>query len=287
MKKLFLILFFFQNITLSHAQSGKVQIAFLGVFHMGETTDYVKGGVDDLLSSERQQQVGEVVLSLSKFKPDKIFVENTPETQSYWNKVYKDYVDGKLPIENAVEMNEIFQIGIKLAKQIKHQKGVVCVNYVQPDLADGVKAARSKLDTLAVFYAHELEQRRPAYEAYFNQNPSVKRSFDEYLFNYETWKKLPIKQHLMKLNSESSIAALHYVNITGWMDTNTNGFGAEFTAKEYFRNTKIMQNILSGVSPSDRKLLVIIGGGHVQILRDMIKSHPYFEVVDVIKILSE
>ena len=286
MRNLLIALFFFLH-AFTYAQSSKVQIAFLGVFHLGETPDYVKGGVDDLLSPERQQQVEEVVLGLSKFRPDKIFVENTPETQSYWNKVYKDYVDGKLPTESSVEMNEIFQIGIKLAKQIKHQQGVVCVNYVQPDLVAGIKIARSKLDTLATFYAHELEQRRPAYEAYFNQNPSVKRSFDEYLFDYESWKKLPIKQHLMNLNSESSIAALHYVNITGWMDTNTSGFGAEFTAKEYFRNTKIMQNILSGVSPSDRKLLVIIGGGHVQVLRDMIKTHPYFEVVDVIKILSE
>ncbi len=287
MKNLFLITLFYFNAIFTYAQSGKVQIAFLGVFHLGETPDYVKGGVDDIFSPERQKQVREVVLSLSKFKPDKIFVENTPETQGYWNKVYEDYLDGKFPTEISVERNEIFQIGIKLATQIKHPQGVVCVNYVQPDLAAGVKTARSKLDTLATFHAHELEQRRPAYEAYFNQNPSVKRSFDEYLLNYETWKKLPIKQHLINLNSESSIAALHYVNITGWMDTNTNGFGAEFTAKEYFRNAKIMQNILSGVSPTDRKLLVIIGGGHVQVLRDMIKTHPYFEVVDVVKILSE
>jgi hypothetical protein len=47
-----------------------------------------------------------------------------------------------------------------------------------------------------------------------------------------------------------------------------------------------MQNILSSVSPYDRKLLVIIGGGHVQVLRDMLKSHPYFEIVDVNKILK-
>ncbi len=71
------------------------------------------------------------------------------------------------------------------------------------------------------------------------------------------------------------------------MDTNTRGFGAEFTAKEYYRNTKILQNILSSVSPFDRKLLVIIGGGHVQVLKDMLKTHPYFEVVDVKELFSK
>lgn len=146
--------------------------------------------------------------------------------------------------------------------------------------------ARNKIDTLQIFYVHELERVRPSYDAYFKQNPSVNRSFNECLSNYESWKKLSIKEHLLKLNSEQSISTLHYFNITGWMVTNTNGYGAEFTAKEYFRNTKIMQNILSSVCPYDRKLLIIIGGGHVQILRDMLKSHPYFEIVDIREVLK-
>ena len=108
----------------------------------------------------------------------------------------------------------------------------------------------------------------------------------DYLARYETWKNLSIKDHLTLLNSEESISTLHYFNITGWMDTNTNGYGAEFTAKEYFRNIKILQNILLRVNPVDRKLLVIIGGGHIQVLRDMLKTHPYFEVVDATTLLK-
>lgn len=281
--KIFILIVFVFN---AKAQSGRVQVAFLGVFHMGETPDYVKGGIDDLLSAERQKQVQEVVDALARYKPDKIFVENTPDAQPYWNAVYQNYLNGFRPAEKSGELNEIFQIGIKLAKKINNPIGVTCVNYVQPDLAAGTKLARNKIDTLQTFYAHELERVRPSYDAYFKQNPSVNRSFNEYLSNYESWKKLPIKEHLLNLNSEQSISTLHYFNITGWMDTNTNGYGAEFTAKEYYRNTKIMQNILSSVSPYDRKLLVIIGGGHVQILRDMLKSHPYFEIVDVREILK-
>jgi hypothetical protein len=280
---LFFLFFYFSN---TFAQSGKVQIVFLGVFHLGETSDFVKGDINDLNTSERQTQIQEVVDALAKYKPDKIFVENTPDTQPYWNGVYTNYLNGFKPTENKSEFNEIFQFGIKLAKKINNPNGVTCINYVQPDLATGIKIAKNKIDTLMSFYSHELERKRPEYNDYFKRNPSVKRTFDNYLINYENWKKLSIKQHLINLNSEESIAALHYFNITGWMDTNTNGLGAEFTAKEYYRNTKILQNILLSVNPYDRKLLVIIGGGHVQILQDMIKSHPYFEVVDAIGILN-
>lgn len=268
------------------AQSGRVQIAFLGVFHMGETPDYKQGSLTDLLSSNRQQQISEVVETLSKFKPDKIFVENTPDTQPFWDNVYKNYQNGIKPTEHSVEYNEIYQLGIKLAQKLNLQTGVTCINYVQPELVPGLKIARNKIDTLLSFYSHELERKRPSYDAYFKANPSVNKALKDYLARYETWKNLSIRDHLRLLNSEESVSTLHYFNITGWMDTNTNGYGAEFTAKEYFRNTKILQNILLRVNPSDRKLLVIIGGGHIQLLRDMLKTHPYFEVVDATTLLK-
>lgn len=268
------------------AQPRKTQIAFLGVFHMGETPDYKQGSLSDLLSPDRQQQISEVVDALAKFNPDKIFVENTPDTQPFWNNVYKDYLNGIKPTEHTIEYNEIYQLGIKLAKKLNHSIGVTCVNYLQPDLIPGLRMAKNKVDTLASFYSHELERKRPPYDAYFKANPSVNKALKDYLARYETWKDLSIKDHLILLNSEESIATLHYFNITGWMDTNTNGYGAEFTAKEYLRNSKILQNILLRVSPSDRKLLVIIGGGHIQVLRDMLKTHPYFEVVDATTLLK-
>lgn len=285
MKKFLFLIFMLSNT--AFAQSGRIQIAFLGVFHMGESPDYKQGSITDLLSAERQKQIQEVVDDLAKFKPDKIFVENTPDTQPYWNGVYRNYLNGLKPAERSSEYNEIFQIGIKLAKKLNHPIGVTCVNFVQPDLNVGVRIAHNKVDTLMTFYAHELELKRPGYDEYFVRNPSVKKAFDDYIANYESWKSLTIKQHLLNLNAEQSISTLHYFNITGWMDTNTRGFGAEFTAKEYYRNTKILQNILSSVSPFDRKLLVIIGGGHVQVLKDMLKTHPYFEVVDVKELFSK
>ncbi len=286
MKRLCLITIILIDTLFVSAQSGRIQIAFLGVFHMGESADFKQGSITDLLSAERQNQIQSVVDDLAKYKPDKIFVENTPDTQPYWDGIYRNYLNGLKPILKSSEYNEIFQLGIKLAKKINHPTGVTCINFVQPELNVGLKIGKNKIDTLMAYYSNELEGKRPIYEDYFKANRSVKKAFDDYIANYESWKNLTIKQHLLNLNSEQSISTLHYFNITGWMDTNTNGFGAEFSAKEYYRNAKILQNILASVSPFDRKLLVIIGGGHVQVLQDMLKTHPYFEVINAKNLLQ-
>ena len=81
MKKFFFILFILLNP--AFAQSGRIQIAFLGVFHMCESPDYKQESITDLLSTERQKQIQSVIDDLVKFRPDKIFVENTPDTQPY------------------------------------------------------------------------------------------------------------------------------------------------------------------------------------------------------------
>ncbi|MFN3490330.1 MAG: hypothetical protein ACK4YV_14415 [Emticicia sp.] len=55
MKYFLFLIIFICNSTLLKAQSGRVQVVFLGVFHMGETPDYVKSGIDDLLYAEHQK----------------------------------------------------------------------------------------------------------------------------------------------------------------------------------------------------------------------------------------
>lgn len=137
MKYLLFLTFFIGNSILLKAHRGRVQVAFFGVFHMSETPDYVKGGIDDFLSAERQKQVQEVVDALARFKPDKIFVENTPDAQPYWNAIYQNYLNSFRPAEKSGELDEIFQIGIQLAKKINNPDGMTCVNYVQPDLTLG------------------------------------------------------------------------------------------------------------------------------------------------------
>lgn len=97
---------------------------------------------------------------------------------------------------------------------------------------------------------------------------------------------LPLKETLLKLNSESHRKFMYYGNILFFMDHNVEGVGAEFAHTQNFRNMKIYQNILKHITPQTKRCLVIYGSGHIQALRTMFESNPRFEIVEVSTILK-
>lgn len=278
--KFFYLLLLFLAGYFAHGQShDKIKVAILGTFHFGETSDYKGGGIEGLLTPLRQQQIDDLNNRLAKYYPDKIFVENTPDTQRYWDRVYSDWLRDIKPSNASTEKNEVFQVGIKLAKKLNNKFGVICVNYIHPEIDGQLRKARHKADSLYYFYSQAVNARKPDYDAFFKHNPIAKKSFDEFLLRYGSWKDLSMTEQLIRMNEKESVEALHYINVMAWMDQNANGVGAELASKEYYRNARILQNILGKIGPFDKKVLVIIGAGHVKVLRDMLESHPFFEVV--------
>ena len=70
---------------------------------------------------------------MAKFKPTKIFVENIPDNQTYWDGIYVDLKKGILPKEDYIIKNEIFQLGLQLSQILNLEKGCTCVDWQQPD----------------------------------------------------------------------------------------------------------------------------------------------------------
>jgi len=99
--------------------SAKVKILLLGVFHF----DYP--GLDghkskdeykmDVLTSQRQIEVGEIVRLLSEFSPTKIAVES--KSQARIDSLYAHYLNGL----GTDSRNEIVQLGFRLAKRMSHE----------------------------------------------------------------------------------------------------------------------------------------------------------------------
>jgi hypothetical protein len=117
------IIFLAGDLSGQELKPNHIQVAILGMFHMGESSDYRKAEMDSPLTGKRQREIAEVVNKLAAFRPDKIFVENTPDTQEFWNQVFEQYKKGRLPAESSVLVNEIFQIGIKTAALNPRSKG--------------------------------------------------------------------------------------------------------------------------------------------------------------------
>ena len=89
----------------------KTKVLILGTYHMaGNTPDQIKVENDDILGKKRQSEIKGILTQLAKFKPTKIFVENIPENQIYWDSIYTDLKKGILPKEDYLIKNEIFNL---------------------------------------------------------------------------------------------------------------------------------------------------------------------------------
>lgn len=257
----------------------KIEVAVLGTFHLGQSSDLVQGDVGDIFTRKRQKELKELRRQLARLRPQKIFVENTPEFQSYWDNVYENYQLGQFPKDRTVRGNEIFQIGIKLAAELKNTNGVHCVNYLFPSEKD-IKFENTVEEAFAQYYK-DVQRYKPNYDTFFKSNALVKSSVEDFLSKNKKWIKLPIHQHLYEMNKEENLRQLHYFNVLAWMDNNTKNMGADFTSLEYYRNLQIVQNVYKNLSPFDKRILIVIGAAHAQILTDMLESHPAFKVVPI------
>jgi hypothetical protein len=280
--KHFIYLLFFLSPVLSSGQShNRIDALILGTFHMGESSDYQAGEYDDILTLKRQREVLAVVRKLATYKPDKIFVENTPEAQGFWDNVYQNYAKRILPTDESILKNEIFQLGIRTALMSKNGKGVICINYeneLKPKITPDIPSWNQ--------YMMDINRKKPTYPAFFKANKLASGTFDRYIANHNEWKKLPLKEHLIHMNEEESLRDLHYFNVLAWMDNNENGVGAELSSLEYYRNLKIVQNLYTKLDASDDRILIIYGAAHAQVISDILKSHPVFNVLDVKSVLK-
>ncbi|MFT7435104.1 MAG: hypothetical protein ACI8UX_000896 [Psychromonas sp.] len=266
----FVVLLMFLEVSVGYTQGYNcIEVLVLGTFHFGETSDFQEANYDDVLSPKRQREIGEVVNKLALFKPDKIFVENTPEAQLFWDNVFKKYKIGAKLKSPSVLKNEIYQLGIKTARLTGNKNGVICINYTNPTGSEN-----SNSNHLWETFSKEVIQNKPEYPTFFKSNRLAASTFDTYLKQHEAWKSLSLREHLIRMNEEESLRNLQYFNVLAWMDNNTNGIGSELTSLEYFRNLKIVQNLYTHLNNSDERILVIFGAAHAQILKDIFKSQP-------------
>ena len=65
----------------------KIKVHLIATYHMGGTTDALKvdGTKDNILGPERQKQLSALLDILQKKDVEKIYVENTPDKQKFYN----------------------------------------------------------------------------------------------------------------------------------------------------------------------------------------------------------
>lgn len=232
-------------------------ILILGVYHMANPgLDEVNSLADDVLTPKRQKEIENLCKQLARFQPTKIAIE-APYHDSYWPNLYQKYRGGQYTLGR----NEIEQIGFRLAKRM-NLPTVYGIDFQM--YANGLTPS-------------EMEQRGQPTSAKSHRVEPSQASPEEQLLRQST-----VTEYLAYLNSASEIQKNHEGYMTSLLPTDDPAIysKADLVANWYKRNLRILANINRITEPGKDRVLVIIGAGHLKLLREFAADAPYFDEVD-------
>jgi hypothetical protein len=234
----------------------RAEVMVLGVYHFDNPNrDYVKTDVDDHRAPRRQTEIADVVARLAAFRPTKIAVEASDGAA-----LAAHYAS--LRAGGAFDGGEIDQLALRLAVQMGHTEVYAIDHKLDMDLDRVIGAANTSGDRVFL----ELFQRVLG-EVQADQLEQRTRT---------------VRASLVKMNDPAEIARGRdlYLNMAR-VRSGADFAGADVLAAWYQRNFRIFANVAAvAAAPADR-VLVVIGAGHVGILRELIAASPNLRLVEV------
>lgn len=248
------------------SQTPKKQILLIGTFHFNNPgLDVAKVKTFNVMSEQSQQDLEDITNSIKKFGPSKIFVEWNYQKQDNLDKFYQKNTDSLLK----KDADELVQIAVRAAKKLKHPKlyGVDYkgTSFPYDSLMTQMKIAK-QLDLI-----EEGASGMKAFETAQNKKFST-LSLKELMLDFNTKQSNDISMHWYLGNA----------NRGGVKD---NFAGAYLVSEWYKRNLYMYALIQKLTEAKDDKVMVILGAGHIAMLREFIKFDPKFELVELKDIL--
>jgi hypothetical protein len=241
------------------------KVLLLGTFHFEDAgLDGYKPRHDiDILSARRQAEIEEVVGALAAFDPTKIAVEWLPEHQERTDEQYRKYLAGEFELG----ANEVYQLGFRLARRLGHDR----VHLVD---ARG-RAYEPHVDVEEYARSHG--------QARLIDNPWDERFEQWYAFKDERKTEQTLREHLLWINEEANILKGHGHYLTGGFGVGVADEypGVDSRTRWYNRNLRIFANLERISTLEDERILLIIGAGHLPILRHAALASPEYELVEV------
>ena len=233
-------------------KENKPTVLVLGTFHMSE--------YEELHSHKRQEEMDELINQVVKFKPTKIAVEMVADMNDSLNIKYKQYRFGNYNLE----MNEIYQVGFRIATRFAHEQ-LYAVDWM------------GKADLSYVEMEKWLKENQP--ELY-------KEIFEGLYFPEFTSNK-SVLDYYRELNEPSWLNHLHkvYLNMSRIGDFD-NYIGMQWLSWWYKRNLIIYSNLTRLVSSEDDRILLIVGSSHSSIITKFLEESEAFKIEDPMDYLS-
>lgn len=244
-----------------------VPLMILGSYHFDSPgQDAFNMEVGDVLASEKQKQLAEVLARLQRYAPTRIALE-APFKSSSTAKDYKAFLEGSFTLS----ANEIHQIGFRLARQMHHET-VYPVDF--PMWMDGRVPA--EIGVPKPMPKIEPDEGKKSAEEAPRAIPAIYADLQE------------------RIKRDSVLSVLRHVN--GWQYTRDDHatymdllapdpysdslYGnTDSVSNWYKRNLRIFTNVHRIAEPNER-LLLLIGSGHNAILRQLAIDSDKFCLVD-------
>lgn len=247
------------------------QILLLGTFHFSDAglDSYRPEHEVDIFSERRQAELAEVLDRLAAFRPTKIAVEVMPARQPRLDEQYRAYLQGEYELSS----HEIDQIAYRLARRLGHER-VWAVDaerrFYEPWVDPDEYAARHG-------QVEVLEDPWPErYEA---------------LYRYEDRLKMTqtLREALLYRNRPEVVRRNAGRYLVGGFKA---GVGDEYPGVDsrtawYNRNLRIFANLQRITEREDERILLVIGAGHLGILRHAVEVSPEYRLVEVEEYLGD
>lgn len=271
MKSLQLILIVF-SILFNAQQKNKALV--LGTFHFHITPHQV--GVNyNINDTEKQRELEKIAKQIAKFKPTKIFVEETDQnilddtyqlylSDNSFNLIKEKY--GKF--ETKYFESEIQQLGFRVAKLLNH-KNLYAFDYKLDE------------DLNNTFSAIEKTKQSKLME-------EIQKDFSDYgkmisnKFETENITNILLFLNSSQMENRIKNTYISYFNRAGELEDFS---GAELVANRNKRNLFMYSKIQKQINDTDERILIIAGASHTADLKELILADKKIEIESLKKFL--
>lgn len=250
----------------------KLEVLLVGTFHFANFNpenngDLVSVAVPDVLLDKHQKELERITEAISKFNPDKVFLEYRHEKQRRLDSSFstfdpKDY--------QKKSRNELVQLGFRVAKNLDHKR-VYAIDVRTDFPYDSLVTEMQKAKQFDLLEKDSLEL--VAIESFENEMFASDKTLSEMLFYQNDGKRR--KEDLN-----------WYLSVANQGGAKDNFVGAYLASEWYRRNLYMYSLIQKKIEPEDERIMILAGASHIGMFKDFMDKNPEWKSVELQELME-
>ena len=255
----------------------QVRVMVLGTMHFDNPgLDEANPEVDDVLVPGRQAELTDLVERLARWEPERVAVERPYDRAEDVNAFYETFRTGERSYDDPNDADldfraydsdaageirsEVVQVGFRLADELDHER-VYPIDHPMDIWNDDLES----LDERDFQPEEKVEFSLPDWGAV--ERETEQRLSTSTISEYLAWQN---REEQLRLNHDGMFA-----DGLRWGEGDNFG-GPRMLATWYDRNLRMVHNLWRAVESGDERVLLVVGSGHVRVLRHLLDEAPMF-----------